>query len=390
MLAGLGRLIPAKNARLSWLLADSRWLLGPASLALMAMTLALVANSGLNTMIGSFRQATDQWLDQRLAADLYLRSQQDPAELRKWLAGEYPVLSVVERYRTELYAETSSGRKIQVELVSLQAGDRFKDSVDLIRAEAGAQVRFAAGEGVYISERAWRLDGWQPGQPVDLCQSRAGLPVLGVYHDYGNPQSQWMVSQELFEACWPQMRPAGQAIFGPEDTAWERVRMNLSKAFGLGAGQLVDQREVKRIGLAVFDRTFTVTRALNTLTLLVAGIGIFCAISAIHHHRSGQQALLASLGVTRRDRGMLLLSQWGLLGLLCMVLVWPFGTVLAAYLAAIVTPVAFGWSFPLRPDWQHYVVLAGLASASLMLAVTLPSFRLLKASPAALLREQAL
>jgi putative ABC transport system permease protein len=140
----------------------------------------------------------------------------------------------------------------------------------------------------------------------------------------------------------------------------------------------------------VFDRTFTVTQALNALTLLVAGIGIFCAISAIHHHRVGQQALLASLGVTRRERGMLLLSQWGLLGLLCMTLVWPFGTVLAAYLAAIVTPVAFGWSFPLRPDWHHYVVLAGLASASLMLAVILPSLRLLKASPAALLREQAL
>ncbi|MDH4021146.1 MAG: ABC transporter permease, partial [Xanthomonadales bacterium] len=44
-------LVPARNARFSWLLADSRWLLGPASVALMAMTLALVANSGLNTMI---------------------------------------------------------------------------------------------------------------------------------------------------------------------------------------------------------------------------------------------------------------------------------------------------------------------------------------------------
>jgi putative ABC transport system permease protein len=390
LLAGLGRLTPAKNARLSWLLADSRWLLGPASLALMAMTLALVANSGLNTMIGSFRQATDQWLEQRLAADLYLRSRQDPAELRKWLAAEQPGLSVVERYRTELNAETATGRKVQVELVSLQAGDRFRDSVDLIRAEAGAHGRFAAGEGVYISERAWRLDGWQPGQPVDLCRNRARMPVLGVYHDYGNPQSQWMVNQELFESCWPQLQPAGQAIFGPEDTDWERLRMNLSEAFGLGGGQLVDQREVRRIGLTVFDRTFTVTRALNALTLLVAGIGIFCAISAIHHHRVGQQALLASLGVSRRERGVLLLSQWGLLGLLCMVLVWPFGTILAAYLATIVTPVAFGWSFPLRPDWQHYIVLALTASASLVLAVILPSLRLLKTSPAALLREQAL
>ena len=51
ILAGLTRLVPSRHARSGWLLADSRWLLGPVSLALMAMTLALVANSGLNTMI---------------------------------------------------------------------------------------------------------------------------------------------------------------------------------------------------------------------------------------------------------------------------------------------------------------------------------------------------
>jgi len=75
--------------------------------------------------------------------------------------------------------------------------------------------------------------------------------------------------------------------------------------------------------------------------------------------------------------------------LLCMVLVWPFGTLLAAYLAAVVTPVAFGWSFSLRPEWSHYLVLAISAAAALILAVLLPSLRLLRASPSTLLREQA-
>ncbi|GAH08481.1 unnamed protein product, partial [marine sediment metagenome] len=76
LIGAMAKFVPPEKARLSWLLADSRWLLGPASLALMAMTLALVANSGLNTMIHSFRDATDDWLNQRLLADLYLRGQQ--------------------------------------------------------------------------------------------------------------------------------------------------------------------------------------------------------------------------------------------------------------------------------------------------------------------------
>ncbi|MBT8075176.1 MAG: hypothetical protein KJN61_01790, partial [Gammaproteobacteria bacterium] len=73
---------------------------------------------------------------------------------------------------------------------------------------------------------------------------------------------------------------------------------------------------------------------------------------------------------------------------LCMVLVWPFGTALAGYLAAVVTPTAFGWSFSLQPEWRHYLVLAALAAGCLMLAVILPSLRLLTTSPAAMLRQQ--
>jgi ABC-type antimicrobial peptide transport system permease subunit len=95
------------------------------------------------------------------------------------------------------------------------------------------------------------------------------------------------------------------------------------------------------------------------------------------------------LGLTRRERALLLLFQWGLLGLFCIVLVWPFGTLLAWVLAAVVTPVAFGWSFELQPEWSYLPMLALLAMGSLLLAVLLPSLQLLRATPGQLLREQS-
>jgi len=384
----LQRLAPAQNARVSWLLADSRWLLGPASVALMAMTLALVANSGLNTMISSFRQATDDWLGQRLVADLYLRGENRGAELEAWVADNMPELTVTERYRTDVTRHRPDDTPVAVEVVSLQLGDRFRDSVKLMQGVADAAETFHAGLGVYISERAWRLDGWQPGGSVQLCPDHAELPVLGVYRDYGNPKSQWMVNRQLFKTCWPGLSANGLAVYGPKDSDWAQIRSAIVETLGLADDEIIDQAGLRQVGLGVFDRTFIVTQALNTLTLLVAAIGIFCAISAIHHHRVGQQALLASLGLSRRERGVLLLAQWGMLGLLCMVLVWPLGTLLSGYLGMVVTPVAFGWSFPLQLEWRHYVMLAVLASASLVLAVILPSLRLLFTSPAALLREQ--
>ncbi|MDX1381100.1 MAG: FtsX-like permease family protein, partial [Xanthomonadales bacterium] len=390
VLLALARLRPRRRARLGWLLADSRWLLGPASLALMALTLALVANSGLNTMIGSFRQATSDWLDQRLAAQLYLRANLQQPELVAWLQARDPGLRAVERYRIGLQRPAADESLVRIEVVSLQPGEHFLRSVALLRAEPEAAERFDRGEGLYVSERAWRVDGWEPGARLALCPAARDLPVLGVYHDYGNPQSQWMVSEGLFRQCWPGLDPAGRAVYGPPRTDWAALRVALQERFGLAADEVVDQAEVKAAGMATFERTFAVTRALNALTLLVAGIGIFCAVSAIHHHRVGQQAVLVSLGMTRRERGALLVLQWGLLGLLCLLLVWPFGVALAAYLVYVVTPVAFGWSFPLRLPLAPYLQLAALALVALAAAVSLPSLRLLRTSPAAMLREQAL
>jgi len=390
LIGGVQRFVPPQKARMSWLLADSRWLLGPASLALMAMTLALVANSGLNTMINSFRTATDDWLNQRLVADLYLNAQQELVGLESWLAAEMPEIEVAERYRETATYSSPSGTPVMVELVSLRDGRRFRNSIKLMRSTANAADKFASGEGIHISERAWRIDGWQPGDILNLCENRTSVEILGVYRDYGNPRSQWMLSRQLFQSCWPENAASGLSLSGPESSNWEQIKQAVSARFNLKDDQIINQVELKKIGLAVFDRTFAVTHALNALTLLVAAIGIFCAISAIHHHRVSQQALLSSLGMTRRERGTLLLLQWGMLGLLCMVLVWPFGTALAAYLGAVVTPIAFGWSFPLQIEWQHYLVLAALASTSLMLAVILPSIRLLRTSPAAMMREQNL
>ncbi|MEJ8566092.1 FtsX-like permease family protein [Elongatibacter sediminis] len=388
LLTVLARMVPARHARSRWLLADSRWLLGPASLALMAMVLALVANSGLNTMIGSFRAATADWLDQRLAAPLYLRDADRNQAIDDWLATNAPDIDRIDRYRTRLETRRPDGSAVRIEVVTLPGDPAWSNTVQRVDAADAAAERFDSGQGLYISERAWRLDGWAIGDTVNLCASVPPLTVVGIYHDYGNPHSQWMITPELFAHCWPQLAPVSSALRGPEDTDWPGVRLALVESLGLAPDDIIDQAGLKAAGIATFDRTFLVTDALNLLTLLVAGIGVFCAVSAIHHHRIFQQALLASLGLTAAERGALMLLQWGLLGVLALALVWPFGMVLAAYLASVVTPAAFGWSFPLRLDWTPFARLALLSTSSLVLAVLWPSIRLLRTPPAVMLREE--
>lgn len=378
----LARLAPPGRPLLGWLLADSRWLLGPASVALMALALALVANSGLNTMVSSFRQATDEWLQQRLTAPLYLRGSHSVAAIEDWLEVSAPGVGVEARHRTRIDRPVPAGGTARVEIVT--ASPAVMNELSLV----GPRTRASAdGRGLFVSERAWRLDGWVPGAALRLCPDGRPLSVLGVYRDYGNPLSQWLVEPEAFRECWPGLAPVSLALRGPPGTDWPAVSAGLAGRLGIAPGDIVEGETLRRAGMEAFDRTFAVTRALNLLTLLVAGIGVFCAVSAIHHHRIGQQALLAALGVGRGERAGLLLGQWGLFGVLTLLLAFPLSVALAAWLAGVVTPVAFGWSFPLRLDPAAYAILGGLASASLVLAVALPSLRLLRTPPGRLLRE---
>jgi len=350
--------------------------------------LALVANSGLNTMIDSFRQATDRWLQQRLVAPLYVRGEADVSQLEAWLGREAPGVRVAARYLTTVTALAPSQKRVSVEVVGLPTDPPFTHAVVLMDGLPDAAERFHAGAGAYISERAWRLDGWKPGDVLSLCAGIPGVPVLGIYRDYGNPQSQWLVLPSVFRQCWPQRGADSYALVGGQSVDWSQLRSEISSRFGLDKNMLILQKELIAAGLSVFDRTFTVTNALNALTLIVAGIGIFCAISAIHHHRLSQQALLSVLGVSRRERAVMLLLEWGVLGLLCVLLVWPIALLLAWVLSNRVTPAAFGWSFELLPEWRHLPVLFLTTAGALVMAIILPSLRLLRASPAYLLREQ--
>ncbi|CAH2408876.1 hypothetical protein MES5069_740029 [Mesorhizobium escarrei] len=59
----------ARGPLAEWFWADTRQQLPGLSLALMALLLALAANVGVSTMVGSFRLTFSGWLDQRLASE---------------------------------------------------------------------------------------------------------------------------------------------------------------------------------------------------------------------------------------------------------------------------------------------------------------------------------
>ena len=367
----------ARGVTAAWFWADTRQQLPGLSLALMALLLAMAANVGVSTMVSSFRLTFTGFLDQRLASELYVNTQ-DAAQARalQTFAGPYttevlPLLSV-EQSLAGLPAEVYGAR----------IGPTYRDNWGLLDATPQVWDSVEAGEALLVNEQLARRAGLWVGDNLEIAPDTV-LPIAGVFGDYGNPIGQAIVAEPLFAALHPQVRATR---FGLRTNDAAGLRATLTDDFGLSAQNITDQAQIKSFSLAVFERTFTVTAALNVLTLSVAGFAIFMSLLTLTGMRVPQLAPAWALGITRRRLGQLELVRAVVLAVLTAAFALPLGLALAWVLLAVVNVEAFGWRLPMYVFPRDYAVLGLFALAAAVLAAAWPARKLARTPPADLLK----
>ena len=209
--------------------------------------------------------------------------------------------------------------------------------------------------------------------------------MAGIYSDYGNPNGQGIVALDALLSRFPAIpdRQFGVRI-APEKA--EALIRDLRARFDLPGTAVTDQAAIKAQSLAIFEKTFVVTGALNVLTLGVAGFAILTSLLTLWATRLPQLAPVWAMGLTRRQLGRIELLRSVALAALTALLALPLGLVLAWALLAIINVEAFGWRLPMHlfpRDWLRLFLLALLAGA---LAAAIPARRLGRVPPAELLK----
>ena len=363
--------------RWQWFWADTRQQLPGLSLALMALLLAIAANVGVSTMVSSFRLTFTAFLDQRLAAELYInaRSPEQSDRMQAFLVQDGATILPVQSVDTRLAGQPA-------ELYGARIGPTYIENWRFLAQGTDPWERVASGEGVIINEQlARRADLW----PGDILAVAPGLslPVAGVFGDYGNPIGQAIIGEALFRDLHPEV---AVTRFGLRTDQPEALRDRLEARFDLAAGQIIDQAQVKRMSMQVFERTFTVTGALNILTLAVAGFAMLMSLLTLAGMRLPQLAPAWALGLTRAELGRLELLRALILAALTLICALPLGLALAWVLLALVNVEAFGWRLPMYLFPVDYARLAGLAILAALLAAAWPALRLARTPPADLLK----
>lgn len=385
---------------LQWSLADLQLQLPGLSLALMALLIALSANLGVNSMVGGFRLTFLEWLDQRLPADLYLKppaAQFDAIE--SWLTRQDSVaerLTTTEATTRLLKVSSPSDTErvfdLPISVYGITPGDTITSAWPLLATlddRKSAWKAFQEGDA-FINEQLARREQITPGDNVtlDAPDGPKSLHVVGIYPDYGNPRGEVLLTTSLVRQLF-RVPPSSIGIVirpGRPVAPFQRL---LSERFDLTSQTLRDQREVKASAKAIFERTFTITRALNGLTLGVAALALLATLLAQAHERRQRLVTLWAIGVPRWQLLTIQLCQLAGASLVTGLLAIPLGIAITVCLVWGINVAAFGWRLPLH---LFPVTMALTLSASVLvalLAAVLPMVRLWRSPPQALLAEES-
>jgi putative ABC transport system permease protein len=145
---------------------------------------------------------------------------------------------------------------------------------------------------------------------------------------------------------------------------------------------------LRREALAVFDRTFAITAAMQLITTLVAFIGVLSSLLALQLEKARETGILRALGLSVPEMRRLTFLETGLLGASAGLSALPTGYILAWILVFVINQRSFGWTLQMHADPVPFAQAFGLSVSAALLAALYPAWRLGRMPAAEALRGE--
>lgn len=369
------------------------------AVAVAALTIAVSVIIGVSVMIGSFRNTVANWLDNTLAADIYISPPGTTSSL---------VTTDMNPIVRDLVADVdgitriSASRTVQVSApdypdlppVNLNAVD-----FDLAGSARGfvwsnadnPQSALEAGQIMVSEPFAFRRNITPDNNTLTLMtdNGQQTFEIFGVFYDYSTDQGTVFMSRDTYDQYWDDTAVSAVAAFVAPSADLDAVISQLQNDTLADYTLIVQSnRDLRASVFDVFDRTFTITIALRLLATLVAFIGILSALMALQLEHTREYGVMRATGMTPMQLRTFTLLQTGFMGTVAGVLAVPLGIVLAIVLIYVINVRSFGWTmqFTILPAevLQAFAVAIGAA----LLAGIYPAFKLARMNTSRALRSE--
>jgi putative ABC transport system permease protein len=354
------------------------------AVAVAALMVVVSVTIGVSLMIGSFRHTVVTWLGQALQGDVYITAPSrtatlattplDPAVLE--VVRDRPGVERLDLLRTAI-VQSASGPVAVFGLENPTFGERpFLSSVGSPEAIWEAMQAGA----VTVSEPYANLTGLpRRGGTVTLYTSQGPreFPVAGIYYDYVTSQGTVTLSLDTYRNLWddPALTALGLRLAPGTDV--DALVRDLQDALAPVQRLFVrPNRALREEAMAIFDRTFAITGALQVLATGVAFIGVLSALLSLQLDRQRELGILRAVGLTARQLWGLVMLETGLMGAVAGLLAMPTGLALSWILVYVINRRSFGWTLQMQVDWVPLLQALVVAVLAALLAGIYPARRI--------------
>lgn len=320
-------------------------------------------------MTASFRSSLEAWLDRMLPADMYVRAGR---------IGDSGFFSAEEQSRMSTVTGVGAVEFVRSQNMLLRA-DRpavtllaraFKDGrPQLALPIEGKEMRPPkdAPPPVWLSEISADLLSARPGDTIHLPLGRANRPftVAGVWRDYARQNGAAVIDRQLYIELTHDERANEAAIYLRDGATFDDVARQLREVFGDPESvEIAATRELKDISLAIFDRTFAVTYALEAAAVLIGLFGVSASFSAQALARRREFGVLRHIGMTRRQIAAMLGAEGVIVAALGTVVGLVLGWAMSLILIHVINRQSFHWSMDMHLPLDQLVLLGVLLVAA--------------------------
>lgn len=342
-------------------------------------------------MIGSFRYTVETWMNQILHGDIYVSvpgaTVSQPAYALDQAAidilEDWPGIARVDLLQTAV-VDSPSGP------IQISANNNPNDGLEQIYLAADHPAdeiwNVVQEGGVLVSEPlANRLNLPRHGGELTLYTD-LGLrtfPVAGIYYDYASSQGNAIFALENYRKFWRDDQITAAALILEPGVDVETVSAGLQERLAEVQKLLVRANQTLRADtLEVFERTFTITGALQLMTTFVAFVGILSAMMSLQLDKQRQLGILKAIGLTGRQLWGLVTLETGLMGAVAGLYAFPTGYFLALVLIYIINRRSFGWTLQMQLAPEPFIQALLIAIGAAFLAGLYPAWRIVQRNTA--------
>ncbi|MFO0752081.1 MAG: FtsX-like permease family protein [Thermodesulfovibrionales bacterium] len=345
------------------------------SIALMSVAISSALIIALLLLIFSFRSSLKEWINRNISADLYIKPASCASNFCFYplsdeavsLIASLPGVRGVDRFRTlnlDLF-----GRKVVAGFADVGLQRRLsperKESRELEEKQAVSISR-------YLSIRY----GLKRGDTLEIPtpKGKKRFLISDTFSSYSTTSGFIFLDRRWLREYWGLDDATQISVYlhAGADTA-RFARMLRERTAGRFSLEILNNDDLREKVLAIFNKSFAITYAIELISIVVSLIGVVNALLAFVIERRREISIIRYLGGDWNQIRQTLILSAGIIGMTGILFGGLMGPLMSLIFIHVVNKISFGWEISFSVPFLYLAAVISLLLVTTLLAGLLPA-----------------